>query len=73
LDMVAAGGKVIAAARAMGCALRGVVRAVLMTRPACMWIGESDLLQTHLAREDAIKVAPAMGNDHCAHCARRRW
>jgi hypothetical protein len=49
---------------------RGVVRAVLRMRPACVWIGESGTCwrcgQTHLAREEAIKAVPAVGNDHRA-------
>jgi hypothetical protein len=46
---------------------------VLMMGPACVDRGECYLLERHLAREDAIKAAPAMGSDHCAHCTRRRW
>jgi hypothetical protein len=78
--MVVAGGEVITAARAMGsgcrrcCALReGGACRVDVTPGVRVDRGECYLLQTHLAREDAIKAAPAMENDHCAHCARRRW
>jgi hypothetical protein len=28
------------------------------------------LLEMHLAREEAIKAVPAMGNNHRTHCAR---
>jgi hypothetical protein len=66
-------GEVITAARAMGSGSGGGACRVDDAPGVRVDRGDCYLLETHLAREDAIKAVPAMRNDHCAYCARRRW
>jgi hypothetical protein len=72
LDTVAAGREVITVARGMGsgcCAREG---SYMQAPYARVDRGEWYMLERHLVREEAIKAAPAMGNDHRTRCARRR-
>jgi hypothetical protein len=72
LDTVAAGREVITVARGMGsgcCAHEG---SCMQAPCARVDRGEWYMLERHLVREEAIKAAPAMGNDHRTCCARRR-
>jgi hypothetical protein len=73
LDAVAAGREMKTVARGMGsgCCRCCEREGHCMQAPGvCVDRGEWYLLEMHLAREEAIKAAPAMGNDHRA---RRRW
>jgi hypothetical protein len=76
LDTVAAGREMKTVARGMenGCC-RCCAREGSCMQAPCARVdrGEWYSLEMHLAHEEAIKVVPAMGNDHPARCARRRW
>jgi hypothetical protein len=75
LDTVATGREVITVARGMGSGCcRCWARGGSCVQAPCARVnrGEWYLLEMHLAGEEAIKAAPAMGNDHRTRCARRR-
>jgi hypothetical protein len=74
-DTVAAGREMKAVARGVGSGCcRYCAREGSCMQAPCARVdrGEWYLLEMHLAREEAIKAVPAMGNDHRTRSARRK-